>query len=993
VPIGVVVPRDARDVVAAVAAARRHGAPILGRGSGTSLAGQCCNEAIVLDFSKYMNAVLGIDAEGCTARVQPGVVLDQLRGAAAGADLTFGPDPATHAYCTLGGMIGNNSCGVRSVMAQFHGPGPTTADNVDSLEVVTYRGLRLHLGALDEHGFARARAQGAGELFTRLQTFQQQYAELIRREFPDIPRRVSGYNLPALLPENGGNVARALVGSESTLALVLEATVRLIPALPHRILVVLGFEDVFTAADRVPEVMSFEPVGCEGFDDRLVRDLRESGLHEEYLQLLPQGGGWLLVEFGAGSHGDALDQARRFMAAIRRSAAPQSISLFDKPEDQHKLWALRESGLAATAHVAGRRRTFPGWEDSAVAPERFGEYLRAIGALFDRYGYHPDLYGHFGQGCLHCRVDFDLHSAPGVATFRRFMTDAADLVHRFGGSLSGEHGDGQARGTLLGRMFSPQMLQAFREFKSIWDPDWRMNPGKVIDAEPLDADLRMGPHYDPPAIRTAFTFEEDARSFPRATTRCVGVGQCRKTEGGTMCPSYMATREEMHSTRGRAHLLFEMLEGDPLQGGWQSEHVHEALDLCLACKGCKQECPVHVDMATYKAEFLSHYYERRWRPRHAYAFGHIRTWARLAALAPGIVNLVGRTPALRRIAGAAAGMAPQRRIPQFAGETFRSWFSRRARGAVRAGGRSGAGRGGEPVILWPDTFNDHFHPSTLKAAVDVLEASGCSVRIPREPLCCGRPLYDFGMLTLARRRLTRVMTALASDIDEGLPIVVLEPSCASVFRDELIALFPDESVARRLRDQTITLAELLARRGALPPVDVASPVLVHGHCHHKAVMGMSADRALLHAAGVEHDLLDSGCCGMAGAFGFERRHYDVSMAVGERVLLPAVRNAGDSTLIVADGFSCREQIAQTTGREALHTVELLHAGIFGARSPFGQPSTVRRRALDATGVSRGSIVAILLAAGITVALARHYAARTRATHRNAPRHHRSGSCR
>ena len=964
VPLGVVVPRDADDVVATVAIARRYDAPILGRGAGTSLAGQCCNAGIVLDFSKYMNRIVEIDAGQRIARVQPGVVLDELRAAAAPHGLTFGPDPATHAYCTLGGMIGNNSCGVRSVMSAFYGPGPTTADNVHALEVLTYDGERMHLGA-DPQMAARPRS----DLIGGLAKFRDRYVEEIRSGFPSIPRRVSGYNLPALLPEHGFHIAQAMVGSESTLGLVLEATVHLIPSRPHRILVVLGFEDVFAAADRVPEVMSYKPVGLEGFDDKLAADLRRTGLDAGNLRLLPEGRGWLLVEFGADSPDVARKHAREFAAAMRRVAG--SVSMFDKREDQHKLWEIRESGLAATARVSGQNPTWPGWEDSAVPPERFGDYLRDLSRLFQKHGYEADLYGHFGQGCLHCRVNFELRSAGGISTYRRFVEDAADLVHRYGGSLSGEHGDGQARGELLSRMFSPKLIDAFREFKSIWDPRWKMNPGKVIDARPLDSDLRLGTDYNPPPVRTWFKFPEDAGSFAHATLRCVGVGKCRKTDAGTMCPSYMVTREEQHTTRGRAHLLFEMLQGHPVGAGWQSEEVKDSLDLCLACKGCKGECPVHVDLATYKAEFLAHYYERHWRPRSAYAFGLVRTWARLGSRMPRLVNFASQTPVLRDVAKSLAGIAPARRIPPFAPATFRDWFlARRART-----------NGGRRVILWPDTFNDHFHPETLRSAVDVLERAGFAVAVPRAPLCCGRPLYEYGMLGRARRRLEEIIASLAAEIADGVPIVGLEPSCVSVFRDELGNLLPDVEHARRLRSQTFTLPELLAQHDeGLPSLTLHRKALVHGHCHHKAVLGMDADRSLLDRMGLDYDVLDSGCCGMAGAFGFERAHVDVSMAVGERVLLPAVRSAARDTLIVADGFSCREQIAQATDRRALHMAELLQMAMQdeGGTGPAGEfPERVRvADHSDVTLEAREVAGAALLAAG-TGLLARALLRKTR----------------
>ena len=960
VPLADVVPRHVADVRATIDAARRARAPVFGRGAGTSLAGQCCNAGVVIDFSKYVNRVIDIDPGARIARVEPGLVLDGLRAAAAPHGLTFGPDPATHQWCTLGGMIGNNSCGVHSVMADFHGPGPTTADNVEALEIVTYRGLATSVGPTDDETFGRIVSAGGpvADLYRRLRGFQQRYADLIRREFPKIPRRVSGYNLPALLPENGFHVARALVGSESTLAMVLQATVHLIPAMPHRTLVVTGFDDVFAAADHVPQVMRYRPVGLEGFDAGLADDLRRSGLDHGNLRLLPDGHGWLLVEFGAASLEEAKAAAAEFVADARRMPGIRSVVEYDEPDEQGRLWEIRESGLAATARPGDGRPTWPGWEDSAVPPERFGAYLRDMRGLFQKHGYRADLYGHFGQGCLHCRIDFELQSAEGIARFRRFLGEAADLVHTYGGSLSGEHGDGQARGELLGRMFSPQMLGAFREFKSIWDPDWMMNPGKVIDARPVDADLRLGAAQGDLPGHSEFRFPEDGGSFAHAVQRCVGVGKCRRDDAGTMCPSYMVTREEKHSTRGRARLLFEMLAGDPIEDGWKADEVHEALDLCLSCKGCKGECPVHVDMATYKAEFLSHYYRHRWRPRSAYAFGLIHQWARVASVAPRLVNTLMQMPAARWGARAASGMAADRQVPAFASQSFRRWFRRRPPVAAPQA---------PPVILWPDTFNDHFHPEILRAAADVLERAGFRVAIPRAALCCGRPLYDYGMLDAARRRLRTILAALREPIDAGVPVVGLEPSCVAVFRDELVNMLPDADRARRLRDQTFTLSEFLVRQDPLPMRRLTGRALVHGHCHQKALSGMDAERQLLTCVGIDYDILDSGCCGMAGSFGFERDHYAISMAVGERVVLPAVRDAPQETLIVADGFSCREQIAQSTPRRAMHMAELLQMAMSDETvRPAGscpEPGECRDHAADVL-TGREKLGGLALAAGI-----------------------------
>jgi FAD/FMN-containing dehydrogenase/Fe-S oxidoreductase len=923
-PIGVVIPKDEHDVIAAVAACRRHGAPVLMRGGGTSLAGQSCNVAVVIDCSKHMRGVLELDPVNKRARVLPGTILDTLRDAAVVHDLTFAPDPATHAYCTLGGMIGNNSCGVHSVL------GGRTADNVHELEVLTYDGLRLRVGPTSEAELDAIVREGGrrGQIYAALRALRDRHAEQIRARFPRIPRRVSGYNLDQLLPENGFHVARALVGTEGTCVTVLEATLRLVDWPRARSLLVLGYPDVFAAGDHVSEVMKFGPIALEGIDRRLVDNIRAKGLHERYLRYLPEGDGFLLVEIGGESREHADARAHEVMRALERGPRPPRMKLYDDPDQELMIWKLRESGLGATARVPGQPDTWPGWEDSAVHPDDVGNYLRDLRALFDKHGYHPALYGHLGQACIHCRVDFDVVTAAGIRAMRRFLDEATDLVVRYGGSFSGEHGDGQARAEFLPKMYGPELIEAFRRFKAAWDPEGRMNPGKVVDPYRVDENLRLGAGFRSAAVETHFRFPDDDGDFTRATLRCVGVGKCRRPEGGTMCPSFMVTREEEHGTRGRARMLFEMLQGSELRG-FRDEEVRESLELCLSCKGCKGECPVNVDMATYKAEFLAHYYEGRLRPRAAYAMGLIHWWARLGQLVPGLVNLVTQTPALAAVAKKLGGIAPERRLPAFARQSFRQWYA----------GRPRRNAGGPEVLLWPDTFNDHFFPNTAIAATEVLEWAGYDVIVPSQPLCCGRPLYDFGFLDLAARTLREVMRALREPIERGVPLVGLEPSCTAVFRDELRGLFPDDPLARRLHDQTRTFAEILShgpRRVALPRLERRA--VVHGHCHHKSILGFDDDRAVLGGLGLDHEVLDSGCCGMAGAFGFEEgEKYEVSIRCGERALLPKVREAPRDALIVADGFSCREQIEQTTDRRALHLAEVVRMALHdGPAGPAGE---------------------------------------------------------
>jgi len=940
VPIGVVLPRDADDVIAAVALCREFGAPLLCRGGGTSLAGQCCNVAVILDFSRYMARILEIDPVRRLARVQPGVVLDSLRAAAEKHHLTFGPDPATHDRCTLGGMIGNNSCGVHSVMAG------KTDDNVEALEILTYDGERMRAGATAEVELERICAEGGrrGEIYGKLRTIAAKYGDLVRQRFPKIPRRVSGYNLNHLLPENGFQVARALVGSEGTCVTILEATCRLVESPQERVLLVAAYPDIYQCADHVPEIMAHKAIGLEGFDDLLVGYTRARGINSEGLALLPEGGGWLMVEFGAPTAAEAESQARGLTQALGASVNPPAMRLYSGKQQIKRVWEVRESALGATSHVPGEPFNWEGWEDAAVAPEKLGGYLRDLRRMFAAYGYKGSLYGHFGHGCVHTRINFDLQSKEGIAKFRKFMEEAADLVVSYGGSISGEHGDGQARGELLPKMFGPELMQAFRDFKSAWDPAWKMNPGKLIEPNKLDENLRLGADYAPWQPKTNFKFLADHGSLADATLRCVGVGKCRREEGGVMCPSYRVTREEEHSTRGRAHLLWEMTQGQGqkdgiIRDGWRSEEVKKSLDLCLACKGCKSDCPVGVDVATYKSEFLSHYYEGRIRSRSAYAFGNIDVWARAASHAPGLANLATQLPLLRDVAKFIAGIPPQRTIPAFAPESFRSWFHRRKKGN---GFEEAQVSEALTVLLWPDTFNNYFLTNTAKAAVEVLEAAGFRVVVPRANLCCGRPLYDHGMIDRAQSLLLQILDELSPEIEAGVPIVGLEPSCVAVFRDELINLFPHDQRAQALSRQTLLLSEFLeshSPRVALPRVN--RKAILHGHCHHKSIMKMTAEESVLRRLGVEFTSPAPGCCGMAGSFGFEREKYEVSMAIGELELLPAVRQAPSDWLIIADGFSCREQIAQSTRRRAFHLAEVLQMAL-RAESEASCPASVAR---------------------------------------------------
>jgi FAD/FMN-containing dehydrogenase/Fe-S oxidoreductase len=909
VPIGVLIPRTVDDVVNAAAVCRRHRAPILARGGGTSLAGECCNTAVVFDFSKYLDRVLEIDPKQRLARVEPGCILDTLRLTAASDGLTFGPDPATHDHNTIGGMIGNNSGGVHALMNGI------TVNNVRALDILTYDGLRLTVGPTTEDELRAIIRSGGrrGEIYRKLKELRAKYGDLIRARFPKIPRRVSGYeNLDQLFEENGCNVARALVGTEGTCVTVLEATVELITNPSQRVLVIMGFPDIFQAADAVPKVLEFRPIGLEGMDQHLVDNIRTKHLQDENLSVLPRGHGWLIAEFGGVTEKAAEHQARMLLDALARDRKVDARLVADRGM-QARLWKVRDSALGAESYVPNHPDTWPGWEDSAVHRDNLGAYLRDLDALFHRYGYDPCLYGHFGDGLVHCTVAFDLYDEPGIEKWRRFLDQAAELVVRYDGSLSGEHGDGQARGELLEKMYGPELVKAFREFKTIWDPQGRMNPGKVVDPYPITSDLRIGPSYRPPKLETHFSYPLEG-NFDRAAQRCVGVGKCRRHDSHdeVMCPSFIATHEERHSTRGRSRLLFEMLHGGAIDEGWRSPAVEEALDLCLACKGCKSDCPVNVDMATYKAEFRSHHYDGRWRPRAAYAMGRIQDVVRIATHAPWLFNFVTRGPLVSRAAKRLAGISPHRDIPAIASETFTRWFDRREARQPK----------GRRVLLWPDTFNNYFQPETAIAATRLLEAQGFDVAIPPRPLCCGRPLYDWGWLDDAKALWRQTLDALEPDIKSGTPLIGLEPACLSAFKEELVNLFPSNDLARRLSRQSIFFSDFLAENAAgLAGRGQGRRALVHLHCHQHAIIKADGERKLLDLLGIDYDIIPSGCCGMAGSFGFEERKYELSRQIGERVLLPSVRAARPDIAVLTNGFSCRHQIEQGTGRGAMHVAE------------------------------------------------------------------------
>lgn len=939
VPTVVVNPLDPDDAAAAVSVCREHGASIVSRGGGTSLAGQTSGPGVVIDWSRHCTRVESVDVERRRCIVQPGIALDDLNRELGPHHLMYGPKPSTHRTCTIGGMIGNNSCGST---AQAYGK---VVDNIHRLEVLTYDGERRWVGPTSDDEYRAVLDAGGrwAEIHRALRALRDDNLELLRTRYPKIPRRVSGYNLDSLLPEAHFDLARALVGSEGTLVTVLRAELELVPVPPATAMVVLGFRDIAEAGDAVPRVVSHDPWLLEGLDDVLIDLERETGLAGDAVEDLPKGRGWLVVQFSADDQDEADRRAHALMDDVTSLEHPPTTRFYDDSSHIEELVRVREAGLGSTAHPSKRHDTWPGWEDSAVPPDRLGDYLRDLRGLMDEFGYREDetsIYGHFGQGCVHCSIPFELRTADGIAAFHEFTSRAAHLVVDYGGSLSGEHGDGQARGDLLRIMFGDDVVRLFEQVKDLFDPGDRMNPGKVVRPHPRDTDLRLGTEYAHPEPRTEFGFPDDDGRFSRAVLRCVGIGNCRSSssEEQVMCPSYMVTRDEVHSTRGRSRLLFEMMRGDTVTDGWRSTEVRDALDLCFACKGCKSDCPVGVDMATYKVEFLSHHYRHRVRPAAHYSMGWLPLTARAAARAPRGVNRLTQSrltaPLLKRL----GGIAPERSLPAFAEEPFTASQSARARalaGAKNTASQRGSDARGR-VVLWPDTFSNYFHPTVLASAVEVLEDAGFTVVVPDEPVCCGLTWISTGQLRTAKRVLRHTVSVLRDELRAGTPVVGLEPSCTAVFRSDAPELLTGDEDVRRLAHQTTTLAELL--RGRAPdwtPPRLDVDAIVQTHCHQHAVMGTEPDDELLKAAGVDADRLGSGCCGLAGNFGFERGHYEVSVGAGERVLLPRVRDADASTVVLADGFSCRTQVEQETGRHAVHLAELLARGLHDHPTPAG----------------------------------------------------------
>ena len=908
VPTVVVVARDVDDVLTVAEVSRQTGTPLTVRGGGTSVAGNAVGTGIVVDVSRHLTRIRAIDPDARTATVEPGVVLTALQAAARPHGMRFGPDPSTQARCTLGGMIGNNACGPHAVA---YG---RTADNVVALDMVDGTGRRFTASPLGEP---------SDDPVPGVRDLVQTNLALVRTELGRFGRQVSGYSLEHLLPEKGRDLAKSLVGTEGTCGIVLGATVRLVDLAPATALAVLGYPDMATAADAVPALLPHAPLAVEGIDARLV-DVVRRHKGDAAVPALPPGGGWLFCEVGGADEAEAFAAARRLAA----DSGTTAVRVVPPGPDATALWRIREDGAGLAGRTATGAQAWPGWEDAAVPPERLGSYLRGFEALMRAHGVDGLAYGHFGDGCVHVRLDLPLEDAPH--RLRPFLEGAADLVIAHGGSLSGEHGDGRARSELLQRMYSPEALAVFGGFKHLFDPDDLLNPGVVVRPRPLDADLRR-PLARPTPAAGGFSLLHDSGDLTRAVHRCVGVGKCRadtSAAGGFMCPSFLATGAEKDSTRGRARVLQELTNGT-LVGGVDHPAVAESLDLCLSCKACASDCPAGVDMATYKAEVLHRRYRGRLRPITHYSLGWLPRWSALVAAVPGlaaVLNVVLGVAPVRRLVLRVGGMDPRRSVPRFATTTLRQ---RWAAGRSSSDPAPPASTPGTPVrdrvVLWADSFTDGFSPGIGTAARRVLEDAGYDVVLAGPGACCGLTWISTGQLDAARTRLRGTLDVLSPYVDAGLPIVGLEPSCTAALRGDLPELLADDERAARVSAAVHTLAELLVLRradGWTPPDLSGLDVLAQPHCHQHAEMGYRADLDLLTGSGATVRAL-AGCCGLAGNFGMEAGHYEVSVAVAEHALLPALREARPGTVLLADGFSCRIQADDLAGVQGRHLAEVL----------------------------------------------------------------------
>ncbi|HML95090.1 MAG TPA: FAD-linked oxidase C-terminal domain-containing protein [Thermodesulfobacteriota bacterium] len=910
-PVGVVVPRSAEDISKAVGCAAKYGIPILPRGGGTSLAGQAVGKALVLDFSKYLNKIIEIDAGAGTVRVEPGIYLENLNRGIAHTGLMFGPDPSTARIATAGGAIGNNSTGAHSILYGMAG------DNVEAARVILPGGGEARLSAFT-NGKASTQGGAEGELFSRLARIKKEFGGIIETEFPKHWRRASGYSLNYFL-EEPFNPARLLAGSEGTLGIASELTLKLVPRPKHTRLAVLEFGSVVPAMEAVTPILMRGPSAVELIDSMIIglaRKLPGLGRRLTFTGEDPEA--LLVVEFYGETEDEAEKKTRGLAAFLRQKQIDCAVRYADTPGEQADVWAIRRAGLGILLSRRGDYKPIPCIEDVSVPAARLAEYVADVTELIGRFSTKAGFYGHASAGCLHVRPLVNLKTGGGVTAMKELMDGAFGLAVKYGGVMSGEHGDGLQRSYLNERLFGPGLYRAMRELKEAFDPRGLMNPGKVVGPAPPDEDLRFGEGYRPYEIRTYLDWSSD-EGFAGAAEMCSGQGVCRKLGEGIMCPSYMATRDERDTTRARANALRAVLSGRAGKEFLTGSEMRETFDLCISCKACKSECPSAVDAAKMKSELLAHYHDVHGLPLRDRLFGNIHALSRAAAVFPALSNAVMGSGAGRSILSR-IGISGERTLPALSGESFTEWFRKRPRKArVTHAGK---------VLYFHDTWVSYYQPEIGKAAVRLLEAAGFEVILAERRVCCGRPMISKGMLREAKRSARANAELLAGYAREGIPVVGTEPSCMLTFRDEYPDLLPGNGAAALLSKNSYLLDEFLFGEGAdIMSVIKWKPgkknVLYHGHCHQRALIGMGAPVGLLKTAGCGVTETNAGCCGMAGSFGYESEHYAVSRAIGEDRLFPAVRNAPDDTVIAISGVSCLHQIEHFTGRRVKHVAEVL----------------------------------------------------------------------
>ncbi|MDO2934199.1 FAD-binding and (Fe-S)-binding domain-containing protein [Paeniglutamicibacter sulfureus] len=923
-PAAILEVRSEKDIAEAIAYAAAEGMSVTSRGGGTSVAGNAIGEGLVLDTSRYFNRILEIDPVAQTARIQPGVICDQLRDAAAEFGLTYGPDPSTHSRCTVGGMVANNACGSHSLAWG------TAADNVESVRVMLSDGSTVTLGSTgtDNH-----------QLNVELKKLRDGNLAPLRTELGRFPRQVSGYGLHYLLPENGFNTARAFAGTEGTCGVITELTVKLVKKPKATALVVLAFETVFDAAAaaatmRRPGITTAEGMGGDLLDALRSRPGQElagselPGMAGGYANGVEKAGGWLYCETAGRTpvEAQAIADALAVEYLDADSVAAIDAVVVADPGAVRTLWRIREASAGIVTRLPDGGEAWPSWEDSAVPPEHLADYLRDLYALMAEHGLRGIPFGHFGEGCVHVRISFTLGTEEGLAVFRSFMEAAAETVARYGGSLSGEHGDGRARSELLDRIYSPEVLDAFKGFKKIFDPTGIFNPGVLIDPEKIDDRLRPGPGQRKHELLPVHVLTRDKGSLVNGVNRCVGVGACRSAEGA-MCPSFQATGDEVHSTRGRARVLSEMFRGESLPSAYKSEEVKEALDLCLSCKACASECPVNVDMATYKSEFLHRFYEKRLRPMAHYTMGWLPVLTRILHSIPGAANATNallRFKPMEMLVKKLGGIEPTRNMIAFAPESLQAWSRKRG---------SAPSSPDKTVVLWPDSFNNHLDTGPGKAAVEVLEALGYTVVIPDGFVCCGLTWHSTGQLDAARKVIRHTLKVMEPLLDAGYPVIGLEPSCTVMLGHEITELVPNDPRAAALAAAMVPFGELVAKHvpvdgkpsAAWPFGTLNVGAVSQVHCHERSQGDHLPSSKVLAAVGINEREIETGCCGLAGNWGFEPGHAELSRSLGERELFPAIRGRAEGDFVLADGFSCRTQISEGTDASGMHLAQVLVA--------------------------------------------------------------------